>query len=246
MRRPGILVIRSDDKFSALVREAGFEVTNLELIKTVPLDDLSELRDKLANLSAYDGLFFTSPVAAEIFVRERNRSNGFRGEAYMLGHRAKNILKHSGIKVRFSESANTAEDLLSSFDVSEFAGKKFLFVRGEKGLRTVPEFLSGWAVVDEVVVYKTEACDVERDIIDSLKTRLSANETGWVCFMSPSGVERFSELFGDVAKLIRAAVIGTTTADAAKQFGFNIDFISARSNTEYFARGLIKHIKNIE
>ena len=80
-----ILVCRNDDRFSSLLREAGFEVVNLELIETRPLEDLRPLREKLARLSEYDGIFFTSPVAAEIFVNERNGSNGFHGDVYALG-----------------------------------------------------------------------------------------------------------------------------------------------------------------
>jgi uroporphyrinogen-III synthase len=64
--------------------------------------------------------------------------------------------------------------------------------------------------------------------------------------MSPSGVERFEELFGGSARSVRVAAIGVTTADAARQLGFDVDFISSRSNAEDFASGLIEHIKNIE
>ena len=241
-----ILVVRNDDRFSSLLREAGFEVINLELIETRPLEDLKPLQEKLARLSEYDGIFFTSPVAAEIFVKERNRSNGFRGDVYVLGQRACKVLNDARLNVKTSDAANTAEELLASFDEREFAGKRFLFVRGEKSMRTVPERLVGATAVDEVVVYKTEAANLEPSTTRDLNARLVRGEINYVCFFSPSATERFKELFGDAIDVIKVAAIGTTTADAAKRAGFGVDFISSRSNAEDFAGALIEHIKTIE
>jgi uroporphyrinogen-III synthase len=243
---PVILVIRSDDEFSSLLRDAGFEVVNLELIRTRPVDDLSDLRTKLATLSEYDGLFFTSPVAAEIFVSERDRKNGFHGGVYALGRRAGNVLEAAGLNVKTGDAANTAEELLDAWDGPEFTGRKFLFVRGEKSIRTIPERLSGRATVDEVAVYTTESVDVNEPVLTNLKDRLANGEVNWVCFFSPSGVERFSEIFGEVANSTFAATIGTTTADAARQSGFNVRYISPKSSAEDFARGLTEHIKSSE
>jgi Uroporphyrinogen-III synthase len=241
-----ILVCRNDDRFSSLLRETGFEVINLELIETRPLEDLKPLREKLARLSEYDGIFFTSPVAAEIFVNERNGSNGFHGDVYALGRRARKVLADAKLNVKTSEAANTTEELLASFTDQEFAGKRFLFVRGQKSIRTIPERLGGKAAVDEVVVYKTGAADVEPAAIRDLDQRLSSGEIDRVCFFSPSAVERFTELFGDCKEPVKIAAIGTTTGDAAKRAGFDVDFISPRSNAEDFAGGLIEHIKTIE
>ena len=241
-----ILVIRNDNRFRSLLREAGYDAVNLELIETKPADDLTPLREKLARLSEYDGIFFTSPVAAEIFVNERNGSNGFHGDVYALGQRARKVLSDARLNVRTSEAANTADELLASFNDQEFAGKRFLFVGGEKSVRTIPERLDGKAVVDEVEVYRTEAASVEPATIKSLDERISNGEIHRVCFFSPSAVERFTELFGDHKDSVKAATIGTTTADAAKQAGFDVDFISPRSNAEDFAGGLVEHLKTIE
>ena len=241
-----ILVIRKDDRFSSTLREAGFDVVNLELVKTKPLNDLSTLREKLATLSQYDGLFFTSPVAAEIFVSERKGSNGFHGGVYVLGRRAQSVLESSGLDLKSSVHANTAEEMVSEFGEDEFAGKRFLFVRGETSLRTIPELLSGRAIVDEVAVYSTEALEIDARKFDKIRSRLSSGDFDIICFFSPSGVERFAELVGVVAGNVKTAAIGTTTAGAAKQAGFKVDFISLRSNADDFASGLIEHIENIE
>jgi len=241
-----ILVIRNDDGFSSTVRGAGFDVVNLELIKTSPLDDLSDLRNKIAKLPEYDGLFFTSPAAAEIFVKERNGSNGFHGSVYALGSRARRVLESAALTVKSAPDANTAEEMLSAFEDKEFEGRQYLFVRGEKSLRTIPESLKDRATVDEVAVYKTEAPEIPDQRVTAMTSQIVNGEIAWVCFFSPSGVERFVELFGGAARLINAAAIGNTTAEAITQAGLKIEFVSSRSNAEDFARGLIGHLKNLE
>ena len=241
-----ILVIRIDDSFSSTLRGAGFDVVNLELIKTSPLDDLSDLQNKIAKLPEYDGLFFTSPAAAEIFVKERNGSNGFHGSVYVLGGRAQQILESAGLTVKTAADANTAEEMLTEFGTAKFEGGRYLFVRGEKSLRTVPEALKDLATVDEVVVYKTETPEIDEQKVYDLRSRILNGDIDFVCFFSPSGVERFVALLRDTARNIRCAAIGKTTADAAQQAGFNVEFISPRSNADEFARGLIRHIKSSE
>jgi len=241
-----ILVIRSDDSFSSTLREAGYDVVNLELIETSPLKDLSHLREKISRIGEYDGLFFTSPVAAKIFVSERKEKNGFHGNIYALGARARNVLESAGINVRFHPEANTAEEMLSKFGNEEFAGKRFLFVRGVKSLKTIPDLLGAQASIDEVVVYDTTPANIARERIEDIRTNISIGKIDRVCFFSPSAVERFAEVFGDIGGKIRIAVIGSTTAQAAKQARFDVDFISPRSGADDFARGLIEHIKNID
>src|SRR3954451_5853951 len=185
MKHSAVLVIRHIDNFSALLREAGFEVINLELITTQAIVDLTRLKENLSKLSEYDGLFFTSPVAAEIFVKERNGSNGFHGDVYALGQRSRKVLEKAGLEVKNSDTVNTADEMLESFDTSEFAGKRFLFVCGEKSLRTIPEKLTGFATVDEIAVYSTIAAKVDGTFLKNLTGRISSAEIDRVCFFSP-------------------------------------------------------------
>jgi len=247
MKQSAVLVIRSDDKFSDLLRAAGFEVLNIELITTEPVKALGEIRFKLNRLHEYDGLFFSSPAAAEVFVRHRDGSNGFHGKIYALGERAKTILEDAGLEVSFAALANTAGEMLASFETSEFAGKRFLFVRGDKSMRTIPEFLNGRAIVDEIVVYTTEASKIDEAQITELKRRMLVGEIDWTCFFNPTGVETFAEVFGGTDfRSVRAAAIGVTTAAKALEMGLDVNFISKRSTAEEFARGLIEHINNGE
>src|SRR5687768_1507794 len=140
MKSPAVLVIRRDDPFSSTLRENGCEIINLELIKTEPVENLVELEKRLARIKNYDGIFLTSPVAARIFLEKLRESGAsYNGKVYVLGERARDVIESTRLNIVFCEAANTAEELIRSFDAAEFDGKKFLFIRGSKSMRTVPE-----------------------------------------------------------------------------------------------------------
>ena len=248
MNRTVALVLRPDGDFSEALRINGIEVINLELIKTVPVDDFSRIAAAVGDLDRYNGIFLTSPAAAEIFVGHLMLFDGrFAGKVYVLGERSKTVLDRSGLQVISSAAANTAQDLIESFDRSEFADKNLLFIRGDRSVRTIPEMLAGIARVDELVVYKTVELPTNYGLIDEVRDRLKMNEVGWACFFSPSGVDSFISVFGtdDLAK-VKAAAIGETTARRATEVGLNVAFVSERSNAEDFAAGFAAYIKNIE
>jgi len=243
-----ILVVRDYDKFSELLAQADFETVNFPAIQTLPVENLNELDEKLGEINDYDGLFLTSPKAAEVFLQRFSERNlEFRGKIYVLGNRTKTLFENTNFQIVFRENANTAEELINSFTVREFAGKKFLFLRGDKSLRAIPELLKDAAAIEEVIVYRTIENSFDKVLIAEIKEKLRERTIAWICFFSPSGIENFTKAF-DVTSLnkVKIAAIGETTARRAAEEKLKVDFISARANAGDFARGLIKQIKEIE
>ena len=248
MKPPVILVIRNDERFGSLLWESGCEVISLELDVTKPVDDLRELKATLAHIEDYDGIFFTSPAAAEVFIRVLKDAGGKpSGKIYVLGERTKRVFENAGFEVVFRAMANTASELIESFDRTEFAGNRLLFVRGDKSMRTIPELLGGVATVDEIVAYKSVEKLPDENTIATLKARFHNGEIDWICFFSPSGVDSFRNYFEleDVGRP-KVAVIGDTTAGRVRETGIGVDFISHRATADDFAAGLIEHIKSFE
>ncbi|HEX8249350.1 MAG TPA: uroporphyrinogen-III synthase [Pyrinomonadaceae bacterium] len=240
---PLILIAREFDKFSLRLKENGFEIINFPSIQTLPLEDLSKLDEKLEMLEKYDGLFFTSPKAAEVFL-QRNRKSGFRGKVYVLGNRTKSLFENTGFETVFGEKANTAEEFINSFERSEFAGKNLLFVRGDKSLRMIPELLKTVAEIDEIVVYRTIENSVDETLITEIREKLRRGAIDWICFFSPSGIESFVKTFGDFSpNEIKIAAIGATTAKKAAAKNLKVDFISPKASAEDFALGLIEYLR---
>ena len=246
MKSPFILVIRRDDQFSEYLRENGCRVRNLELIRTAPADNLTEFTAKLVRLDEFDGLFITSPAAAEVFVRQLDEgAQKFTGKVYVLGARAKDVLDAAGLNVVFNPSANAAEDLVTSFDPAEFAGKRLLFVRGDKSVRTIPTMLGSSARIEEAEVYRTVDHQPDAELLESVRGQLERSEIDWTCFFSPSGVESFMRSFvQEPANYPAIAVIGETTARSVRAEGLTVDYVSPKANALEFAKDLIEHIKN--
>lgn len=246
-----VLIIREYDKFSQILTQANLEVVNFHAIQTLPVENLDELDEKLGEVKSYDGLFLTSPKAAEVFLqRFREKNFAFGGKVYVLGNRTKTLFENfenANFEIVFRENANTAEELINSFERQEFAWKKFLFLRGDKSLRTIPELLKNVAAIDEVIVYRTIENSSDKVLVDEIKRKLRENEIDWICFFSPSGIGSYINAFGENSlENVKIAAIGETTAGRAAEKKLKVDFISAKANAEDFARGLINRIKEIE
>jgi uroporphyrinogen-III synthase len=248
MKRPVILVLRPECRFSRLLVEAGCEVSNVEVIAAHPLNEREELGELLRNINSYDGLFFTSPIAARVFIEELTRSGlFFRGRTYALGTRAIGELQAGGLEPSYCEKANTAAELLSSFGPEEFANKRFLFLRGDRSLRTIPEQLVEIASVDEVVVYRTSDVLIDPETLEEIGSLLGGGSVDWVCLFSPSAAESFVRQVPSAKNTTaKFAAVGVTTATRARELGLRIGFISVRANSVDFAAGLMEHINEIE
>lgn len=242
---PAVLIARKPDEFTDILKNAGLEVLNLPLIATEPLTDPGTLEEKLLIIDSYDGVFLTSPAAAKVFVGAIERiGRDFAGKIYALGERVQACFAGTDLNVVSREDANTAEELVRSFEAGEFSGKRFLFLRGNRSMRTVPELLNGKAVVDEVEVYRTVNCNVPDTARELIAEHITSGAIGWVCFFSPSAVERFIELFRPLPASFSVAAIGTTTAQAARNARLNVEFISDKTSAKDFGLSLVEYLKN--
>lgn len=222
-----------------MLRDAGVEVINLELVGTeVREEDLTNFENLAERVDEYDGVFFTSPVAAQVFV-DRVKPQ-VRPALYALGKRAAAVLGNAGFDVRAVPYANTAVEMLAEVALDEFTSKKLLFVRGNRSMRTIPERLGSLARVDEVVVYRTIEIEPAGKLAMDVEKRLSSKEVDWLCFFSPSAVEAFRKRFGVTD--VKIAVIGETTAARAGQMGFTVGLVASGATNQVFARELIERI----
>lgn len=239
-----ILVVREFDDFSRTLSESGFSIINCPTIETVVLENLDEFDKQISELEIYDGVFLTSANAAKVFRRKlRERNIGFNGKIYILGRRTFDLLKDERLDLFFDETANTAREMLERIASEDLEDKRFLFVRGEKSLRVIPDFLKIIASIDEVIVYKTEKIAIEVDRVIELCEKFKNGEIACACFFSPSAAESFIEQFG-AANLhqTKIAAIGKTTAEFFERRNLMVDFISPKTRAEDFAVELINYL----
>ena len=240
-----ILVFREFDDFSRILAENNFEIINLPIIETKPLEDLSDLRTKLEKSENYGGIFLTSSKAAKVLAENFNQQiSEFSGKIYILGKRSFEILKPLSKNVIYSENANTAREMLKKIPSEDLTNKRFLFVRGEKSLRVVPDFLAEFAEVDETIVYRTGKVRIQTDRINAVGESLKKGEITCACFFSPSASESFIEQFdAEILHRIKIATIGKTTAEYFETRNLTVDFVSSKSNAEKFAVELIEYLR---
>ncbi len=240
-----ILVAREYDVFSRILAANDYEIINLPLVETEMLDDLSEFENKLAAIENYDGIFLTSKQAAEIFrARAVNEKTNYRGKVYVLGRRSYELLKDKNLDLRFDEAANTAREMLEKVALADLKDKRFLFVRGEKSLRVVPDFLSKIAEVDEAAVYRTKNIAIETAELNRLREKFEKGGIGCACFFSPSAAESFIEQFGaETTHLTVIATIGKTTAEFFEMRNVRVAFVASKAAAEDFAAELVEYLK---
>lgn len=235
-----VLVIRKFDNFSRILTEKGFSIINCPTIETVAYENSLKETGEFSPLN-YDGIFLTSQKATEIAYRKIFSKKNYSGTVYVLGKSSFEILKDKNLLLSFDGTANTAQEMLERIPPAELKGKRFLFIRGEKSLGTVRNFLEKIAVVDERIVYETRNFAVD----ESLKNEILAKEITCTCFFSPSGAESFLEQFGkDFFNQTKIAVIGKTTADYFAKQNLKIDFIATKATSEDFAIELADYLTN--
>ena len=245
MDKPGVLVTRAHDGFSDLLADNGFRVFNLEVTRTIELEDLAAAKSLISRSAAYDGCIITSPIAARIFIRESKVMDVPRAaKIYVLGDRSREIFVSEGINVESRSEANTADELVSAFGLEEFADKSLLFIRGERSMRTIPDMLGGSCVMDEAVVYRTECQVLSSETTDNIRNMVRNSEIQWITFFAPSAAECFFTAF-DSKELggLRMAAIGRSTARAISKAGLKVDYVSERAKAADFAAGLVRQIK---
>ncbi len=242
---PEVLVIRETDVFTTILIENGFSVTNFPTIKTEPLTDLSELENYLAKIETFDGIFITSVKAAEIVSAKLNETGkDFNGKFYVLGKRSGDLLKSCGYEIFFNEDAATVKELLSSIPKEELKNKRFLFPRGNRSLRTIPETLQNFAEVVETVVYQTIETETSDEKFIEIKEKFDCGKIDAVCFFSPSGVEEFLKKFDGFSQgKIKIAAIGQTTARFVEEKNLRVDFVSAKTSATDFAAEFTSYLR---
>ncbi|MBA3633944.1 MAG: uroporphyrinogen-III synthase [Acidobacteria bacterium] len=240
-----ILVVRDYDYFSSILTEQGFSVINFPTIKTEKIIDCAELDKIISEIETFDGIFITSPNAAEPFLERFKKTwENYRGKIYVLGQRTNELFKTAGIETFSSKDTKNAAELLDSIPKNELESKKFLYLRGNRSLRIIPEMLRDFAEVKELIVYKTAATPTNEKQSDKIKEKLRNKKIAAICFFSPSGVQGFLENFAEFEQsTIKIAAIGKTTARYIEDKNLRIDFIAENPVTKDFANGLVNYLR---
>ena len=226
----------------------------IQITDPVSYDQLDEALD---HLYGYDWIIFTSANGVDYFLRRLEHANKVVADldelrVCAIGEATADKLHDAKVHIDLIPSDSKAEGVFSA--LTEFVGGaqhlhglNILLPRAAVGRDYLPnEFEKAGARIDVVTTYRT----VVPENLD--RGRLSAMLAGTadcIAFTSPSTVKNLALLFDthDLSKTlggIKVACIGSVTAEAAEQFGLQVDIQPDTSKVAALAQAIAEFYTN--
>lgn len=232
-----ILVTRPRQQAAELVDRLaalGADTVEAPVIRIVPPEDRAPLLQAAAAPDAFDWIVFTSVNAVEAFMAAL--CEGDRDVRMLKGPRLCTVgpgtaekLADYGIKVDLIPNEFRAEGVVQAMArTGSLDGARVLLPRADIGREVIAEGLRrAGAAVTDVVAYRTIAVDTLPDTDPDVYRLLLEGQIDVVTFTSASAVRSFARICGadqaaDLLKNTVVAVIGPSTADAARQLGIPV------------------------
>lgn len=239
--------VNQTHEFSELLRGFGFEVFEYPGVEVVPLPNLFSQISEL-EIKPEDWFLFSSKNALQ-FVADSFLSASKeipKNRVAVIGERSAQKAKSLGFNVEFvsrtSNSTGFGEEFSKYFLVNNNASEaRLILMRGKSARKELPEILksSDLKCVD-CEVYSSNLPKRAGGEVEKLASHLKNKPV--LVFTSALAVENINseiENFGDDAHQLfltaPVAVIGDTTAEAARELGLNLELVSTRQDMEFFA-----------
>ncbi|HTR81078.1 MAG TPA: uroporphyrinogen-III synthase [Bacteroidota bacterium] len=245
-----ILVTRAAEQaseFVKLLEQLGASVVLFPTIHIIPPPSWEQCDKAIAKIEEYDSIILTSTNAAEnFFSRLQLAGDGLsrliaEKTVYAVGEKTKNAVERWNIPVAALPSVYDAKHLAISLSRTDVKGKRFLLPKGNLAGNVVTFALQEHgATVDEVIVYETvQPSDAEAEMI---RGKLGNKEIDVVTFFSPSSISNFLAMIPEellVDKII--AVIGQTTASAARNLSLPVHIVAEHATSAYLASSIVRY-----
>jgi uroporphyrinogen III methyltransferase/synthase len=243
-----IVVTRPQEQtkeFTDLLERYGARVIHFPAIVIASPSSWTECDSSFTKLSLYSGIIFTSANAVEYFFRrakERKVMDQLKQcRMFAVGDRTKLQIEQYGFAVEKFAKSSSAAQLAKQIVETSAKGEKFLFPKGDLAMNDIEEILSSHEInVDSVTVYFTQ----EPPFNSERKALIESIEEGTdlITFFSPSSVNNvFRRVSPAFITAVGVAVIGMTTADAARRAGMNVVLVAPDTTAEVFAESICRY-----
>jgi uroporphyrinogen-III synthase len=234
LRGRRVLVTRHWPELTAGLASLGVIASEVPLIELRPPSDPRPLDAALGDLGRYDWMVFTSANAVEA-VSTRMAARAVTLPAGLslasVGPATTEAVRAAwpGARVSLEPAADfRAAALVAAFDRTLVQGRRVLLPVSDRAAETVSRGLTArGALVDRVVAYRTVSADGGQALAQRLRDGVDA-----AVFASPSAVEAFAAFAGADGRTVPAAVIGPTTAEAARAAGLTVLAVAEPSTVE--------------
>lgn len=228
------------------LRKKGAEVLELPSIRTVALEDQSELYQALDKIKEYQWIVFTSPTGAEIFFDELKKTHkdirSLAGaQIAAIGQGTAKVLEDRGILVDLIPEVYDGDSLGETLAEKLQGGEKILLPRARKGNQNLSKILKEHrAQVNDIPTYDTV---YESSRLIQIDKETENRSIDCVVFTSASTVKGFVESTSltDYSH-VTAACIGKQTKAAADAYGMQT-YMSEKATIDSLIELVVK-IKN--
>ncbi|GHV32233.1 hypothetical protein FACS1894177_08080 [Bacteroidia bacterium] len=190
-------------------------VYHTPLIQIDKIEDDKDLQQAIQEIDTFDWIIFTSRYGVRYFFEAWNKTQSdIRNLAKIriasVGKTTTCELNEHQVSPDFEPEIESAKGLVAYYQKENLKGKRILLPRSDKGLKYLSEELSklGNQVVD-IPVY--------RNTINKKAEKTDLAQFQKIIFSSPSGVEAFSEIYGEIPPGIQLIAKGETTEQKLKE-----------------------------
>ena len=234
--------------FAELLESYGAHTIQFPTIEIQPISDNLALDKAIRCLSDYHWVIFTSVNAVAIFY-SRLQENGVdvrsfgKAQICAVGPKTVEALNGIGILPDFVPSQSLGAAIAD--EMENLVGKNVLLPCAKIAPEDLPSGLRDeGAVVHTIPIYNTVKTEgkgrkaLERKILDG--------EIDAVTFTSSSTVANFVGMFDqhgpeDLLAKVRIAVIGPSTAEAARGCGLKVDVMPSEASVEALAQEIVRY-----
>lgn len=238
----------SNESDAELVRRFGATPVSFPAIRLTEPASWETCDAAILRLRSYDAVVFTSANAVQAFLARIGVVSPdalqvlVHRRLYAIGGKTAAALSGNGMTVTLALEAGTATELAEAIGAVE--GQSILFPKSEIARDVLPSVLRNRnAAVDEIVVYRTvppRPADLE-----AVRTSLHNGAIDAVLFFSPSAVRNAIQMLGKTAmEKAVAAMIGPTTAEAAREVGLRADVVASQPTAEALLDSLATYFQN--
>ena len=195
-----------------------FDITELPLIKTVPIN--FDLFSK-ADIAHFSHIVFTSANGVKIFFEYLQKSKTdirtLRGTKFaVVGKKTADALASYGIYADMVPQIHSGLELARLMCEKCSKNDNILLIRAENGASTIPNILSENNInFTDMHLYRTETDNSKQELLN-----LCLNDTDYVILSSGSAAKAFSEI-ADTSN-IKLISIGNETTKSAEKCGLKI------------------------
>ena len=250
-----VLVTRPREQAGELVDRLtalGADPIEAPVIRIAPPEDRTQLLQAAADPAGFDWIVFTSANAVDAFMAallERHHDvRMLKGpKLCTVGPGTADRLATYGIKADLLPDEFRAEGVVRAIANGQVEGLRVLLPRADIGREVIAQELRhAGAVVTDVVAYRTVIEERLPEHDPDVYRLLLEGSVDVVTFTSPSTVRGFSRIFGseqaaDLLKNTVVAVIGPTTAEAARQLGIPVTIQPPVSTIPALVEAIVAH-----